>query len=219
MLKQIFYKEFVAGRTKFDFIFLICGLLLQIVVYIITNDTLLSFISGLTGVFSVVLCSQKKISQFLFGFAQLFTFVILAYQEKFYGKLIENAFYFVTMIIGIIYWFKNMNSEIQEVKTKTLTLKQLLFLLCSCIILTIGFGEILTLTNDTQPFIDSLTTIPAFIAQILLLLRYKEQWLFWLFVDICCIYLWFIAGNYCMAAQYIFWTANCFYGYVNWKKQ
>jgi len=219
MLKNILYKEFIEGRTKFDYIFLAAGVLLQVIVFSISNDSTLSFISGLTGVFAVILCSQRKISQFIFSFAQLSTFVIIAYQQHLYGKLLENAFYFITMIIAMINWIKNIDIKKQEVKSKSMKKTSLYFLTLLTGLGIFVFYKILLNTNDTQPYLDSLTTIPAFTAQILLMTRYSEQWLFWLFVDICCIFLWFTIGNYCMVAQYIFWTANCIYGYFNWKKE
>lgn len=219
MLKQLLYNEFIKGRTKFDYIFLAIGLLLQVIVFYISKDTLLSFISGLSGIFAVVLCSQRKISQFIFSFLQLFTFIILAYQQRLYGKLLENTFYFITMIIAIINWCKNMDITMQEVKTKNMSIHLLLILFIITIICTIIFYKIMLLTNNTQPLLDSITTVPAIIAQILLMTRYSEQWLFWLFVDICCVFLWFVIGNYCMVVQYIFWSVNCIYGFYNWRKE
>ena len=76
----------------------------------------------------------------------------------------------------------------------------------------------LLMTNDTQPFMDSITTVPAIIAQILMILAYKEQWYFWLIIDLASIYMWAIAGDWCMVAQFIFWSINCIYGLYNWKR-
>ena len=46
--------------------FAILGALIQTVVFLFTQDSYLSFISGLAGVFSVVLCSEKKHIRLLF---------------------------------------------------------------------------------------------------------------------------------------------------------
>ena len=73
-------------------------------------------------------------------------------------------------------------------------------------------------TDDTQPYLDAFSTIPAFIAQILMIARKKEQWIFWIIVDITTGILWLKAGNYCIVAQYIFWIANCGYGYDKWNE-
>ena len=69
-----------------------------------------------------------------------------------------------------------------------------------------------------MPFMDSLTTVTAIIAQVLMITRYREQWVFWVAVDIASIVLWASIGNYYMVIQYVFWTLNCFYGYYKWGR-
>lgn len=65
---------------------------------------------------------------------------------------------------------------------------------------------------------DSATNVMAVIAQLLMMLRYREQWIWWLLIDLLCIKMWFVAGNWSMVAMYIAWTINCLYGWYNWKK-
>jgi nicotinamide mononucleotide transporter len=48
--------------------------------------------------------------------------------------------------------------------------------------------------------------------------RYREQWVLWLLIDLFCIKMWWVAGNWSMVAMYIAWTANCIYGWINWTK-
>jgi nicotinamide mononucleotide transporter len=66
--------------------------------------------------------------------------------------------------------------------------------------------------------LDSATTVPAFIAQMLMIMRYREQWIFWLIIDIGSILMWIHAGDWCMVAQFVFWTINCIYGFYKWSK-
>ena len=72
-------------------------------------------------------------------------------------------------------------------------------------------------TDDTQPYLDAFTTVPALVAQVLMILVYREHWFIWLAVDALSVALWLRAGDYCMAAQYAFWCANCLYGIRRWK--
>ena len=73
-------------------------------------------------------------------------------------------------------------------------------------------------TDDPQPYLDAFTTVPAIVAQILMVMAYREQWYLWLIVDVLAMIMWLRAENYCMAAQYAFWCANCVYGYIQWTK-
>lgn len=216
-VKNLLIREFSFDKI-YDVLFLSLGLIIQIVVFAITESTWLSFISGITGIFSVVLCAQRKFSQFFFSFIQLFTYVVIAWEQKLYGEIIENAFYFVTMIAGLYLWKKNYNTEEHCISVKSLTATQNLYV-CSATILGILIMALFLLrTNDTQPVLDSISTVPAFTAQILMMLKFKQNWWYWLTIDIAGILLWSNAGNSIMVAQYIFWSINCIYGLYKWNK-
>ena len=71
---------------------------------------------------------------------------------------------------------------------------------------------------DSDPFVDSITSVPAYIAQIFMVLGFREQWIYWLILDVGSVVLAIRAGSLVMTAQFIFWTLNCIYGFVNWTK-
>lgn len=217
-INNILYSEFIEGRNINEHLFMFIGIFLQLVVWYITNDSLVSLISGVTGIISVILCSQRKISFYFFGFIQLGTYMYLAWQQRFYGELIENVFYIITMLIGIVVWLKNYNTEEQIVESKRLS-DRLFYIICSIMVfICILFGYYMKyFTDNTQPFMDSFSTVPAFIAQTLLMLRYREQWIFWIIIDVVSIFMWMFANNWIMVIQFIFWTMNCIYGYRKWK--
>ena len=148
----------------------------------------------------------------------MFTYIIIIFQEHLWGELFENIFYVITTTIALFIWIKHYNTENQEVEVKTL--KKIGWLIC-CIIFvisTILIYYILLNTSDPKPFLDTISTVPAFIAQILLMFRYREQWIMWFIVDITTLVLWISIGNIFMITQYIFWTINCVYGYIKWSK-
>ena len=79
-IKTVLKNEFVSGKTWFDWAFLTVGLTLQIIAIVAgfvsgEPESIGLIISGLAGVVSVVLCSQGKISFYVFAFVQLFTYV------------------------------------------------------------------------------------------------------------------------------------------------
>ena len=202
----------------FDYIFMLLGIIIQVVCFIFTGDAVLSFICGLSGVINVVLCSQKKLSFYFFAYIQMFTYIIIIFQQHLYGELAENIFYVITTTIALFLWIKNYNKEEKEVIARKLS-KQAWILCCSIFVIsTILLYIILLKTNDPRPFLDAISTVPAFIAQILLMLRYREQWIMWFIVDVATLILWISIGNIFMIMQYIFWIINCIYGYINWSK-
>lgn len=201
---------------RFTTNFILIGILMQVVVFKVTDVPRLSLISGILGVISVVLCSNRKIAFYLFGFAQLFTYVLLCFDQNLYGEIAENAFYLVTMLIGLSHWLDNYNEDKVAVETRKLNAAQKMWTAIGTLFGTLILFNVLLLTDDTQPFMDSITTIPAFIAQILMIMRYRDSWFYWLIIDVGSIIMWGIAGDWCMVVQFIFWTVNCIYGLKKW---
>ena len=206
--------------SRTTWIFLILGLLVQLITYcLLPEDTLLSLVSGMLGICSVVLGAQGNILSFVFGFAQVATYTYLCCLERFYAEIAINIYYFVTMIYGVYCWRKRLSNNTLQLTTRSLPNKMIpwVIVLIVALSLFVGWG-LAHYTDDPQPYLDAFTTVPAIAAQLLMVLAYREQWYLWLAVDVLAVVMWLRAENYCMAAQYAFWCANCIYGYIQWTK-
>lgn len=220
-IKKWFLNEFWIGYNLFEKLFLLSMLLTQIIVFIIAPDTPLNIIAGIAGVISVVLCAKGKLSFYFIGFVQTITYLFLAWQNKFYGEVLENLFYLVTMIWGIYTWKKNMvtnDDGTNDVKSKKFTFGQWIGSIVVTAIATFAMGAWLDSIGSAQAYTDAATNVLAIFAQLLMVWRFREQWLWWIVIDILCIKMWFVAENWSMVAMYIAWTANCVYGWWNWSK-
>ena len=220
-IKERLSSEFLKGYSLFDRLFLIGMLLLQIIVFILHPDSLIGIISGISGVISVVLCAKGKISFYYIGFIQTISYLFLAWDNRFYGEVIENIFYLVTMVWGIFIWQKSLTKTSDgstQVIVKRFTVSQWILSIIGTTVATIIMGYWLNSISSSQPYTDAATNIFAIFAQLLMIKRYKEQWIWWLLIDLLCIKMWFVAGNWSMVAMYIAWTVNCIYGWYNWSK-
>ena len=221
MIKNWFAKHFWTGYSWAERLFLISMLALQIIVFCIAPESPLSIIAGIAGVISVVLCAKGKTVFYFIGFVQTISYLFLAWEAKFYGEVLENIFYFVTMIWGIFVWKKNSvqnDDGTEDVASKKFTVKQWIVSIIATIIATVAMGYWLDSIGSAQAYTDAATNVLAVFAQILMVRRYREQWLWWLIIDLLCIKLWWVAGNWTMVAMYVAWTINCIYGWVNWSK-
>ena len=220
-MKKCLLNEFWLGYTTFEKIYMLLMLLIQIIVFIINPDSILNIIAGISGVISVVLCAKGKISFYYVGFIQTITYLVISLQEHFYGEVIENIFYLVTMIIGIFIWKKNLTKNedgTKQISAKNLSIKQLVIMIILTIISTIIIGYLLTLIDSRQAYIDAATNVIAVIAQLLMIKGYKEQWCWWLVLNVLCLIMWFKVCNYSMVFMYIAWIVNCIYGWRNYNK-
>ena len=220
-MKNWLKKTFITGYSVYEKAFLLSMVALQVLVFCITPDTPLNIIAGIAGVISVVLCAKGKVQFYFIGFIQTVTYLVLAWQNRFYGEVLENIFYFVTMIWGIFVWKKNSvqnDDGTEDVAAKKFTTTQWITSITATIIATIGMGWWLESIGSAQAYTDAATNILAIFAQLLMVWRYREQWIWWIVIDLLCIKMWFVAGNWSMVAMYIAWTANCIYGWYNWSK-
>ena len=220
-MKKWFLRNFWTGYSAFEKIFLWSMVALQIAVFCIAPDTPLNIIAGSAGAISVVLCAKGKVTFYFIGFVQTVTYLVLAWQNRFYGEVLENVFYFVTMIWGIFVWNRNTEKNedgTENVQAKKFTAGQWITSLIATAAATFAMGYWLESIGSAQAYTDAATNVLAVFAQILMVRRYREQWLWWLIIDVLCIKLWWVAGNWSMVAMYVGWTANCLYGWVNWSK-
>ena len=200
-------------------LFLATGLLVQIVTFCLMPHSPWALVSGMLGICSVVLGAQGNILTFIFGFAQVVTYTYLCVLERFYAEIAINIYYFFTMIYGIYCWRRRLSDNILQVQTRRLSRNIFPIMSVAILLLSVLTGWLLQrYTDDPQPYLDAFTTVPAIAAQILMVMAYREQWYLWLMVDVLALVMWLRAENYCMAAQYAFWCANCIYGYVQWTK-
>ena len=200
-------------------LFLVTGLLVQIITFCAVPHNPWAMVSGMLGVCSVVLGAKGNILTFFFGFAQVGTYTYLCCVEHFYAEIAINIYYFFTMIYGVYCWRRRLKNSTLQVQTRRLSRRIVPLLTVAIVVLSIFVGWLLNrYTDDPQPYLDAMTTVPAIAAQILMVMAYREQWYLWLMVDVLALVMWVRAENYCMAAQYAFWCANCVYGYIQWTK-
>lgn len=202
----------------FDIGFLISGLIVQVLVYWLAPTHPLSLISGLLGIISVILCSQGNIWTFAFGFGQILTYSGLCYMERFYAGLAMNAFYFLSQIYGIYAWRSRRTGSSAIISPRSLPPMRFVILCAVVAVVAVGTGWLLgRYTDDSQPYMDAVTTVVSVVAQVMLVMAIRQQWWLWLFVDVLYIAMWIIAGNWSMVAQYGFWCINCVYGMIRWR--
>ena len=183
------------------------------------------FVSTFTGMLCVVLTSGKRWFQWVIGLVNIAGFVALYWYWQLYGNFALNlAFYIPASIVGIITWRKHRDTkytcEVKVMSTKNRIIMAISSVIALCVVaiplsyLDRGAGEAGTMVG----FLDSAGTGLGVIGQVLLKLRYTEQWWIWIILDIVMAVLNFIIGSYAMGAMYVLWTTNAIIGLVVWQK-
>ncbi|MBF0808774.1 hypothetical protein E4U03_09200 [Rothia nasimurium] len=108
-----------------------------------------------------------------------------------------------------------------DVQTRRLTLPAIAGVLALLAAASWGYGVLLNGWGSNQPYVDAFTTVIALISQVLMVYRFREQWVGWLVLNTVQIYLWSTVeggGNMSIMAMYLGFIANSVYGWYNWTK-
>ena len=193
---------------------------------------LLNGIISFSGVISVVMATKKKISTYLWGIINSLFLGLYAFAYGYIGNFQLNIIFFLPLqICGIYKWRNNMENNL--VIINNLYFYDYIKIIFSILLLIIIFYyeiPIVTklITNQDYIFInniyayllDVITTALSINAQILMIYRYKEQWILWIIIDILQIILYSI--NNIIINIVIMWfvfLCNAFYGLFIWYKK
>lgn len=176
-------------------------------------------IAAISGIFCVVLCAKGKKSQYIWGLFNVIGYVIIAWINKYYGEVMLNALYYLpSQFVGYYLWNKHMNKETDDVEGKKLTLKQSILFLVLITIGIFGYKLVLDMLGGTQTLLDSASTVTSVVANALMMMRYREQWLLWIIIDAITVVMWLLVGDFIMVTMWGVYLVNAFYGYYNWTK-
>ena len=176
-------------------------------------------LAAICGIFCVVLCAKGKKSQYIWGLFNVIGYIIIAFINKYYGEVMLNALYYLpSQFIGYYLWNKHENKKTNDVEAKKLNLKQTLLLLVITTASIFGYKLILDLLGGNNTILDSASTMISIIANSLMLLRYREQWLLWIIIDMITVIMWVLVKDYIMVTMWAVYLINAFYGYYNWTK-
>ena len=74
----------------------------------------------------------------------------------------------------------------------------------------------MSLGATSMTMLDGASTVLSIFASVLMVLRYSEQWFFWIVVDVITVALWCFAGDPIMIAMCSAYLVNAVYGYLMW---
>jgi len=212
-------QELFGGWKPFEAAWLLIFIAAQIGIYIYNPDSILGMVSGISGIICNVFVSKGKISNYFFGLIFAYTYFYISLGANFLGEMNTTLYVYIpAQFIGYFLWKANMqNSDGGEsVIAKALTVKGWVTLIVVTTVGTLLFVQALQAAGGSSTGLDGLTTIITVAAQILMILRYREQWLLWIALNILSIFLW--AETPAMYLMYSAYLLNSLYGYYNWTK-
>ena len=108
--------------------------------------------------------------------------------------------------------------ETEKVEGNKLNLTKSILLVLVCGVGILLYKLVLDALGGQGTLLDSASTTISVFANLLMMLRYREQWLLWIIIDIITVIMWILAKDLIMVTMWSVYLVNAFYGYYNWTK-
>ncbi|MCF9046464.1 nicotinamide riboside transporter PnuC [Acinetobacter nectaris] len=210
------------GWTTFEKTWLIVFTIIQLILFFWWQQTAIDLICALTNMLCVVLVAKGRMENFFFGIIATALYAYISYNNKIFGEaMLSGLFYLPMQFIGLFFWLKHKNKQSEEqidIQVKNLSVKGWILMLTVVLACSFAYAEFLSYLNAQQVHLDSFTVVICIIAQILMTMRYSEQWFLWISSNILGIIIWINAGNYAMVMMTCASLFNALYGWYHWHK-
>lgn len=193
----------------------------QVVLYEASWFTFSVFLSG---IFCVVLAAKGHIANYPAGLYNCFGYAWIAYENGLYGEMGLNLFFFVPMaVVGLLLWRKRWGGN--RVRMRSLAGSARLLLALALGAATVALGYCLSaIAGQNTPYIDASTNALSVAAAILMALRFREQWLLYILLNVLSIVMWsyrHFSGSPEGLIMLVMWCAylvNSIFGWWNWSR-
>ena len=177
----------------------------------------LEWLAVIAGFVCIYLAAKESIWNWPISLISVTAYGFLFFKEAMYGDMTLQIYFLFTGIYGCYFWFRKKTERQKPITL--LTRKGWLVSIASIIILSLLLGWFMaSYTNSTVPYADGFCTSVSFVAQILLTRKVLQNWLLWVFVDICYIPLFIYKHLNLSAVLYFVLIAIAYKGYLDWRK-
>jgi nicotinamide mononucleotide transporter len=192
---------------------------------LITRSDLLPASVLLSGTICVALIALGRREGYLIGLYNSLAYAWIAWQNGLFGEVWLNlAFYLPTGIIGYLMWSRRQADD-RIVLMRALHRRGWLLTLGICLVGTAALGWGLgRIATQNTPYIDAATNVLSVVATILMMWRYREQWVLYFALNALSIIMWILrwvqdgtAGD-AMVVMWSLFLINSVAGWWRWSR-
>lgn len=176
----------------------------------------LSIIALITGTLGVWLTIKQNIWCWPFALISVAASIVEFYNERLFGDMSLQIFYFFAGVYGWIYWKKKQDERFEIRKTEP---RQMPLLFAITILQAIAYYYLLLYFKGDRPLLDSILTASSLTTTYMMTKKYVENWLLWVFIDATYILLYGLKEMWLFALLNLLFTLVAFYGWLKWRKE
>lgn len=177
--------------------------------------SLLGLIALITGVLGVILTIKQTVWCWPVALVSVITSSIEFYEQRLFGDMALQAFYFVSGIYGWYYWRKQIQEQFTVSKTPT---SKWLILIIITLVQFVVYYFLLKKFKGDKVFLDALLTAASITATYMMTKKWLENWLAWVVIDLTYVFLYGIKSMWLFAVLYLVFTIMAAFGYLKWRR-
>lgn len=180
----------------------------------IENVNWLEAFAVFTSYVCTYLCVKERRINYPIGAASTAAYSVLAFRADLFSTMALNAWLTLQLVYGWFRWRKDSEARpVTFVGAKWWPVY---------LAVTAGFyfgaSSLSSHFGGSSAWTDAVILAGSILAQFLLDNKKMENWAVWFIVDLFAMYVYFHAGLFLVGFQYIFFTANTFYGWFVWNR-
>ena len=180
--------------------------------------SVLNFISAVCGVACIFFTAKAHISNFPFAVLNTLTYAVYLMYWKIYGTfLLEILVYLPIEIVSWVLWIKHRDTEHRErTKAKRLTAAQNALVAAIIAAGTVIYHFILVRAGGNVAWLDAATVSIGLAATTLEMLRFREQYVWWLITDFVAVAMYIVRFDPVYLTKKSIYLIMAVIGLINW---
>lgn len=192
----------------------------------------LEFFGTILNITCVWLVARRNIWSWPVGIAAVLLFGALFYQIRLYSDFIEQIYYLVTGFYGWYVWTRSgkpdSGADAPDTSVVSMSVGEKVLTGAAIAAGTLGLGYFMTRIHvifpvwfpeaASFPYLDALTTVMSFAAQLLLVWKRFENWYLWIVVDVIGVWLYFEKDVKFVSLLYLVFLIIATNGLFSWRK-
>lgn len=191
---------------------------------------IIELIAVLSGITYVILAALRSNWCWIFAIVSSGLFVFLCLIAQLYLESILQLFYVIMGIVGWYTWrsqkskyahepaLLDQEQENQEIKQWPVKYHLINIGLTGALVIILG-SLFDYFTNQQNPYLDAFITVFSLTTTFMLIRKVRENWFYWIVIDIACVYLYYQGGYTLSAILYIIFTILAVIGFFAWRKK
>jgi nicotinamide mononucleotide transporter len=177
--------------------------------------TALSVIAFIFGALGVWLTIRQTIWCWPVSLVAVIASIAEFFNERLYGDMALQVFYFLAGVYGWVFWKKNSGREFLVTKMPASWWPGLI---AATAAQSVIYFFIIDHYGGDRALLDSILTASSLTATYLMTRKWIENWVSWVVIDAVYVYLYAVKEMWLFCALYLIFAGMAFYGWRQWKR-